>query len=83
MQGEREVAESLPLTQFSTREHGEWRLAKHQLSFLENVVQPLFESFLELAEVSSRSLVVGHAVKNTEAWKKRVIELAPDDPCTK
>jgi len=78
-QGEKELQLQLPLTQFPTREHGDWRLAKHQLSFLENVVHPLFASFLELAETASRKLVVQHAEYNTAAWAARVSQLQPKD----
>jgi hypothetical protein len=78
-QGEKEIELNLPLTQFPSREHSEWRLAKHQLSFLENVVHPLFVSFLNLAETQSRKLVIDHAKKNTAAWAERVSQLQPVD----
>jgi len=76
-QGEREIQMNLPLTQFSSRENAAWRLAKHQLSFLTNVVSPLFESFLQLADSESRALVRDHAEKNTVAWTKRMADLDP------
>lgn len=77
VQGEREIQMNLPLTQFSSRENAAWRLAKHQLSFLTNVVSPLFESFLQLADSESRALVRDHAEKNTVAWTKRMADLDP------
>lgn len=77
-QGERELALALPLTQPAKNDNGEWLLAKHQLSFLENVVGPLYVLVMGLAEKESRSIVLSHAKKNAEIWSDRVRELDPE-----
>eukprot|EP00959_Pyramimonas_sp_CCMP1952_P432667 9060939-Pyramimonas_sp.AAC.1 len=76
-QGERELALALPLTQPPKTENGEWLLAKHQLGFLENVVGPLYESVMVLADRENRNIVLSHAKKNAEIWSKRVQDLDP------
>jgi len=76
-QGERELALALPLTQPSKGDNGEWLLAKHQLGFLENVVGPLYDLVMSLANKDSRSIVQSHAKKNAEIWSKRVHDLGP------
>lgn len=73
-QGERELALALPLTQPAKAENPDWLLAKHQLGFLENVVGPLYESMMGLANTDSRTTVLSHAKRNAEIWSKRVNE---------
>uniref|UniRef100_A0A7S0WKN7 PDEase domain-containing protein n=1 Tax=Pyramimonas obovata TaxID=1411642 RepID=A0A7S0WKN7_9CHLO len=77
-QGERELALALPLTQPAKTANFEWQLAKHQLGFLENVVGPLYQSMMELADEESRSIVLNHAKRNAEIWSKRVHDLDPE-----
>mmetsp|Transcript_4499 Transcript_4499/g.6074 ORF Transcript_4499/g.6074 Transcript_4499/m.6074 type:complete len:377 (-) Transcript_4499:446-1576(-) len=77
-QGELEIKEGLPLTQLSSRENKEWRLATHQLSFLSNVVHPLFAAFMQLADHHSRETVLGHAQYNTDEWTRLSVELDPN-----
>mmetsp|Transcript_42472 Transcript_42472/g.51521 ORF Transcript_42472/g.51521 Transcript_42472/m.51521 type:complete len:375 (+) Transcript_42472:198-1322(+) len=77
-QGEKELALNLPLTTFHSREHAEYKLAKHQLAFVEAVVAPLFRSYSGILAQEYRSAILTDCENNIEQWRKRKDDLCPE-----